>query len=185
MEKENLYFVAIIPPQEICEEITTFRQDFAQQYNSRTALKVVPHITLKAPFKLMSDAHSQIVSWFKNLAINEEPFKIELKNFGAFHNKYKPVVFVNPEITQPLAQLQKEILKSFLDYFPFVQIPEVEFKFKPHITVAYRDLQPEEFFKAWQVYKTKEYHGEFLVENFHLLQHDTRKWNIIDTYDFQ
>jgi 2'-5' RNA ligase len=184
MEKESLYFVAIIPPQEICDEITAFKQDFAQHYNSHKALKVIPHITLKTPFKLMSDAHSAIVAWFKNLAINIAPFKVELKNFDAFHNKHNPVVFVHPEMTKALATLQKEMLKSFLDYFPFVQIPDVEFKFKPHITVAYRDLEPEQFFKAWPVYKEKKYHAEFVVNDFHLMQHDGRKWNIVQTYKF-
>lgn len=183
MAKENLYFVAIIPPQTICDEITTFKQDFAQHYNSSKALKVVPHITLKTPFKLMSDAHSQIVSWFKDLPIHMEPFKVELNNFEAFHNKHNPVVFVHPELTKPLAQLQKEMLDSFLDYFPFVQIPEVEFKFKPHVTVAYRDLQPEQFHKAWQVYKGKEYHAEFTVNDFHLMQHDGRKWCVLESYE--
>lgn len=181
-ERQNLYFIAIIPSQEVCNEITAFKNDFANRFNSVKALKVVPHITLKAPFKLPAIEHAALLEWFQELYINLYPFTVEVKDFGAFHNSRSPVVFVNPVMNASLYSLQKELLKNFIAAYPDVFIPDLELKFLPHITIAYRDLQPQMFKTAWQEYSEKKYSASFEVVNFHLLQHDGKKWNIISTY---
>lgn len=181
MRNENLYFIAIIPPKEISDEITAFQLDFAHHFNAKAALKVIPHITLKAPFKLPVSDHSGLQQWFQKLFIYSGPFQIELRNFAAFPNKYKPVVYVNPIINEPLYALQKEIIRSFRISYPELEIADIELKFKPHITIAYRDLMPDKFSEAWDLYKTKEFRAVFDVNSFHLLQHNGKMWNIIET----
>lgn len=180
MNKENLYFIALIPKRELREKINAFKNDFANRFNSRKSLKVYPHITLKAPFKCSADKHAELVNWFSNLSIDQNPVSIQLKNFEAFHNRNNPAVYVNPVITEELQFLQKQIIAGFSNLFP-QDIHPVDIKFKPHITVAYRDLTPEMFSKAWEEYKSKSFNAIFEVDAFYLLQHDTRKWNIIAT----
>jgi 2'-5' RNA ligase len=180
-EKQNLYFIALTPSQEVSNDIIGFKNDFADRFGSRAALKVIPHITLKTPFKLPVSEHLKLIQWFQNLYINLEAFNIELNNFGAFPNLHAPVVFVQPVISVALYSLQKEILRRFKILYPNLVQP-TDLKFKPHMTVAYRDLGPEQFQQEWKEYKVKEYKALFEVKNFHLLQHDTRKWNIINTY---
>lgn len=182
MRNENLYFIAIIPTEEICAAIIALQSDFAHHFNSKAALKVIPHITLKAPFKLPVSGHADLQRWFKEIYTHPGSFQIELKNFGAFPNKYKPVVYVNPIMHVPLYVLQKEIIRSFRIAYPGLEIPDIELKFKPHITIAYRDLMPDKFSEAWNVYKTKEFRTVFDVNSFHLLQHDGKMWNIIETH---
>ena len=46
----NLYFIALLPPVEVAEEVTEIKQFFARNYNSRAALKSPPHVTLQPPF---------------------------------------------------------------------------------------------------------------------------------------
>ena len=181
MRNENLYFIAIIPPKEICDEIITFQLDFAHHFNAKAALKVIPHITLKAPFKLPVSAHSGLQQWFQKLFIHSGSFQIELSNFAAFPNKYKPVIYVNPIINVSLYSLQKEIIRSFRINYPELEILGLELKFKPHITIAYRDLMPDKFAEAWDLYKAKKFSSVFDVDSFHLLQHNGRMWNIIET----
>ena len=77
--------------------------------------------------------------------------------------------------------IQKEIIAGFSSLFP-KDIHPVDAQFKPHVTIAYRDLMPEMFSKAWGEYKLKSFNAEFEVDAFYLLQHDTKKWNIISTY---
>jgi len=182
---ENLYFIAIIPEKKICDEIEAFKSDFAYHFDSREALKVVPHITLKAPFKLPSAEHGNLLRWFGGFFFDSGHFNIELRNFGAFHNKISPVVYVHPIVNAPLFSLQKEIIRSFRISYPESGVSALELKFMPHITVAYRDLKPERFLEAWKVYQTKTYQASFEVNSFHLLQHDRKKWNIIQTYELQ
>ena len=179
--KENLYFIALIPQREVREEITTFKNDFANRFKSKKALKVYPHITLKAPFKFPEDSHANVINWFDNLKISHRPFNVNLKNFDAFHNKHNPVVFINPVITEELIKIQREILVDFKKLFPG-NVHPVDLNFKPHVTIAYRDLEPEQFSKAWSEYKDKKYSAVFKVNGFYLLQHDKKKWNLISTY---
>jgi len=49
------------------------------------------------------------------------------------------------------------------------------------MTVAYRDLTPETFSKAWEEYASKSFTADFEIDAFYLLQHDTKKWNVIAT----
>jgi 2'-5' RNA ligase len=182
MPKENLYFIALIPKRELREKINVFKQDFANRFNSSKALKVYPHITLKAPFKSVENAHKELVKWFDELHIKQKPFTIELKNFGAFRNSKSPVVYIHPMQSKELQFMQKEIIASFSSLFP-ADINKVDVDFNPHITVAYRDLEPAMCEKAWEEYKHKSFNEEFEVDAFYLLQHDTKKWNIIATYN--
>ena len=184
-EKETLYFIAIIPSQEIRDEITGFKKDFADRFESKKALKVIPHITLKAPFKLPAAELSKLEHWFQQLYINLETFEIELKDFGAFHNKNNPVVFVQPIMNIHLYSLQQEIIRSFRLFYPQVPVQDLEIKYKPHITVAYRDLEPEKFRQAWKEYQLKKYTATFRVNDFHLLQHNGKEWKIINTYSLK
>ncbi len=179
--KENLYFIALIPKRELREMINAFKNDFANRFNSKKALKVYPHITLKAPFKCSAKHHAELLNWFSDLRISQESFSMPLKNFGAFHDKNNPVVYVHPTITKELQLMQKEIIASFSGLFP-ADIHPVDVQFKPHVTIAYRDLTPEMFAKAWEEYKIKSFNAQFEVDAFYLLQHDTKKWNIISTY---
>ncbi|MFN2439630.1 MAG: 2'-5' RNA ligase family protein [Chitinophagaceae bacterium] len=98
---------------------------------------------------------------------------MHLKGFGAFHNKYNPVVFVNPVMNSELIKMQKELMIGFNSIFPAYVHP-VDLNFKPHITAAYRDLTPENFSRAWLEYKDKAFNDVFDVNAIYLLEHDTK-----------
>ena len=66
MPDTSLYFIAIIPPEEIATEITSFKQEMANIYNSKKALRVMPHITLKAPFTVVSNRDEEVLEWLSS-----------------------------------------------------------------------------------------------------------------------
>ena len=184
-EPGNLYFIAIIPPDEICKAITTVKQDFADRFKSKKALKVVPHITLKAPFKFPVQEQTSLLRWFALTPVSVHPFQQELKDFGCFTNKRNPVIFIEPVMNESLALLQKNVVKHFIKAFGKNQVAQNEFRFNPHMTVAYRDLLFPQFKTAWEEYETKEFEAIFEVNKFHLLQHDGKKWNSIREFALQ
>jgi len=179
MPRENLYFIAIFPPKEISEQIHSFKKDIAQRFGSKAALKIDPHITLKAPFGLPPHMQDDLTDWFESLKITISPFKIALKNFGCFEKK--SVLFVQPELDPALHSLQQEILKQFREIFKSVVVMDPDFRFKPHITIGYRDWETDQFMSAWKEYSKKKYETFFDVNEFHLLQHDGIKWFKIAT----
>ena len=180
-EKQSPYFIAIIPPAGICEEIAAFKKDFFERFGSRAALKVIPHITLKAPFKLPVSGHDGLLKWFRQLSVNTEPFTVELKDFGVFPTSHSPVVYINVRMKPGLYALQKEIMAAFGPAYPQAEITEQELSFHPHITIAYRDLHPDRFREAWKEYGTKKYSAIFSVNEFLLLQHNEKQREILDT----
>lgn len=172
------YFIALIPQKEVYDEIENFKNDFAIRFESKKALKVMPHITIKTPFRLTLTEHEKLCYWFQKLPIEQSQFDIELKDFGAFPVRNNPVVFVYPVMNIHLLDLQKKIIKNFVNIFPDLINPH-DISFNPHITIAYRDLSFEKFQEAWKEYRIKVYRAMFRVENIYLLQHDSKQWNVI------
>lgn len=182
MKRQNLYFIAILLPEPVSSDVTAFKKDFAKHYNSSRALRVMPHITLKAPFKLDDDEHTSLVSWFNTLSVTISVFQAELKNFGFFENGRNPVIFVKPALSVPLQELQQYIADSFYKAFPGLPVALSEKDFHPHITIAYRDLEKDSFKKAWKKYEHLSYKAAFKVTDFHLLQHNGRQWNPVASH---
>ena len=180
-----MYFIAIIPPQEICDAITEFKKDFADRFNSKTALKIIPHITLKAPFAFSPADIEQVLQWFNHMAVSVPSFEQELKDFGAFRNRRNPVIFVKPVSNESLRKLQNEVIQNFEGTDAAGQVMEQELEFNPHITIAYRDLQPAMFKKAWPEYRLKSFNAMFDVNDFHLMQHDGRMWNSVSNFSLK
>jgi 2'-5' RNA ligase len=181
-EPLNLYFIAVMLPESVDEEIIAFKNDMAQRFHSKKALRTASHITLKAPFKMPAAVHENMLQWFKEMNIAVAPFMQEIKDFGAFNNKRNPVIYVHPVMNESLQQLQKEVLQQFSGAFPKEVISKNEYTFSPHITIAYRDLQPQQFKEAWQEYKAKTYTTSFEVNAFQLLQHLNGKWNVVSSF---
>lgn len=174
---EVLFFIAIVPPREIADSITAIKQDFADRFESAKALRVMPHITLKSPFKVFENDIDSLLKWFGNLEMDAASFEITLDGFGAFDNNENPVIFVKPVISNELNGMQSELTEKLSADFPKA-IASHDRHFHPHMTVAYRDLKREEFEKAWPEYETKPFYATFMADGFHLLRHDGTKWNI-------
>ncbi len=179
--KTSLHFIALIPDRELRNKITSFKLDFSERFESERALKVPPHITLKAPFKCSGSGRDEVLNWFSEMSLQQKPFHLYLNGFGAFHNKGNPVVFVNPVANIDLLKMQRELMIGFNSILPAYVHP-TDINFKPHMTVAYRDLKPENFSLAWQEYKYKPFYEVFDVHSIYLLEHDWKKWNIIETH---
>ena len=49
-EDKKIFFIALLPPLKVQKYATKVKEHFAQQYNTKAALKSPPHITLQPPF---------------------------------------------------------------------------------------------------------------------------------------
>ena len=180
MGNQNLYFIAIVLPDELCKQVVEIQNEIADRYQSQKSLKVIPHITLKAPFVLPAFSHHHVISWFSDLIVGISPFTIELKDFDSFRNPKQPVIYIKPLPSKALSNLQKMIIQEFYKTFDTIEIGGTELSYKPHVTVAYRDLKPKMFELAWPEFKVKNFSGEFLATGFQLLKHDGKMWHVIE-----
>lgn len=173
-----MFFVAIIPPEDICQRITSIKNDFRDRFDSRHALRLVPHITLKAPFGVPVAETGTVVDWFRHIPLNPGPFPQALQNFKSFSSRRNPVIFIEPALTPELQFLQQAVLADFMRTFPTISPAQNEFRFHPHVTVGYRDLDYDNYRRAWKEYREKQFEAVFTVDNFCLMQHDKKQWNI-------
>lgn len=162
---KKMYFIAVYPPQEIIEEVKNFKRDLAIHYDNSKALQNEAHITLLPPFPRELELEGDIHTAFQKINTEMDPFEIELDGFGSFPKPKNPVLYIHPKENVHLAELYHKVK----EHFNFGH-----YSFNPHMTVGYRNLTWENYLKAWEKYKTKEYKTKFLVDKILLLRHDGR-----------
>lgn len=180
MQRTHLYFIAILLPQEIANEVVSIKEEFAARFKSRHALKTPPHVTLQAPFYMNESEEPgfkrQLFSFFARIS----SFDLQFKDYGCFSGKRPPVIYISPLKNEKLEIVHKELM-YFLRHLNFPE-EKTRISFHPHMTVAYRDLQPAEFEKAWPEFRDRNFQAEFQVLEAHLLRHDGEKWHPIASF---
>ncbi len=54
----------------------------------------------------------------------------------------------------------------------------------PHVTLAFRDLKPEHFEKAWPHFQNESFSASFNVMSVHLLKHQDNLWTVVKEFSF-
>lgn len=168
-----LYFLAIIPPEEICDKVTAIKKEFAENYRSSKALRIIPHITLIPPFHMNEDRESEVFKTLHEFCTPLHPFEIILNGFGCFKNRNK-VVFIDVEGNQNLNTIQSELFSAITALQ--IILPEPPDDYHHHMTVAYRDLNEDAFHSAWPLFEKRKFSERFIAEGIYFLKHDTQKW---------
>jgi len=173
LSEKSLYFIALIPPEQTSRTLLGFKQEVAQKYLSKAALRSPPHVTLHMPFKLAAKNKVNLVNSLKKLCLQHEVFSITLNGFGAFPPR---VIYVKVEHSDPLALLQKE-LGELMAKNMFIHNQNYRNRpFNPHITIAFRDLNKQRFTEAWEYYGSQSIQIKFQVNSITLLKHDGKIW---------
>ncbi len=179
--EEELYFIAIVPPSPLREEIQELKQYFGDTYNSKASLNSPPHITLHMPFRLKAKKEENLSKALSEFAQGQTPFEIKLKDFGAFPPR---VVFVDVKENEALIELQAALNKTCRQQLNLHNANYKDRGFHPHITLAFRDLRKAKFLEAWQEFEHKSFEGSFAADNLTLLKHDGKRWQEFRAFDF-
>lgn len=181
---QSLYFIALLPDRELAERITNIKNSFARNYNCVAALKTMPHITLKSPFKRGPEVEVEMHMRLQHFFEQHNGFTVQLSGFGCFDNPKNKVIYINVLKNEQLSQLHKNLM-SYLQSELYFREPETPFAFHPHITLGYRDLSPENFSQAWKVYEHAEFTGKFKVSAAFLLKHNYRNWEVLSMFQLK
>ena len=174
---ESLYFIAVLPPQKIQEEITLLKQEIAEHFGSKHALKSPPHITIHMPFKWKDKRFSELEQVMNHLNTDLEPFQIELKNFDFFEPR---VVFVDVVPSEALEALQHKVVDACRKTLKLDNANYKDRAFHPHVTIGFRDLKKPRFYEAKKVFEQRTIGFAFDVSNISLLKHDGTRWNVVE-----
>lgn len=156
-EKKELYFIGILPPQDILAEIEKLKKICMIKFHSKHALRLPAHITLISPFHSNKQKILSLKTALKGLS--KEDIIIKLNGFSYFKNN---VIYVNIDNNNELLRLKKHIDDKILREH---KIKTADINFIPHITIASKDLTEENFILSLEYFKNIEYKRTFKVEN--------------------
>jgi 2'-5' RNA ligase len=127
----TLYAVVLTFPEEFVRDISDLRDKY-QRYVSYT---IVPHITLKMPFKPAADI-AVINDMLIAVAEKTAPFTLVMGGIRFFEGANN-VAYLAVKTGQPVTELHKDIVNSLRGYVKEEgrQIYELD-RFTPHMTIA-------------------------------------------------
>jgi 2'-5' RNA ligase len=174
MEKMNLYFIALIPHQELRDEIREMKDEMKILTGAKNALKSPAHITLQKPFKRGENEEHNIVKALRQFAKQEKPFRVVLSGFGSFPPR---VIFIQVKNHQPVIELHARLKKVLIEELEFTPA-EIMQDIHPHITLTTRYLTSTGFHEAWPVFENRVFDDSFEAHTLFLLKHNGQKWEI-------
>ena len=92
-------------------------------------------------------------------------------------------IYLNSQISQEFTEARRQLLHQFYDIFP--QTRQDTRLYHPHMTVAFKDLTPAMFSKAWPVVKAMGFSSSFTIEELVLLKYESGKWVAFRTFPFE
>jgi 2'-5' RNA ligase len=149
LNRKSIRFVIIsVLPEPLRSEITQISQDFFQMTGSKTALTYPPHITLRTgaivPVQELDnyvDGLKKTVELFRNKNVEKDFLKISEPYWVDYEEndtiKHLVLYFVQKSLWLI------ELNKTLLGYKDFIKSNKVDFQ--PHISLAYDDLNDDNF----------------------------------------
>jgi len=173
----NMYYIAIVAPEEINQEVLKWKNYFKDHFGCTVALKSPAHITLIPPFWMKDDLEHDLENSISDFSITKNKFEIRLKDFAAFKPK---VIFVDVVKSEVLNGLYLSFAEHILNENKF-PIKKDDRPFHPHVTLATRDLYKKAFQEAWEIFSKKKYEVSWMVNGISLLRHNKKNWDVIFT----
>ncbi len=177
----QLYFIALIPPSPLKDEIQELKLEVKNKFNSSHSLNAPPHITLLSPFRLEDQNEDKLSSLIEDFTRSVHPFEIRLNNFSTFPPR---VIFIDVEKSPSLMNMQnqlEELARSNADLFNYNYDKR---PYHPHLTLAFKDLTKKNFYKAWEEFEHRDFEASFTAHSLHLLKHDGDRWQVQTSYPF-
>ncbi|WP_254568438.1 2'-5' RNA ligase family protein [Oscillatoria sp. HE19RPO] len=171
----TLYFIALLPPEAIQEEVTGYKQHFAENYQTRQALKSPPHVTLQPPFEWEVQKQGLLEEFLRGFAKVRTLVPMVLSGFGSFPPR---VVYINVKKTPELLLFQSELAADLNSSLGIYDPKSKGRSFSPHMTIAFKDLRRHHFNMGWAEFKDRELYYECSASHLTLLVFQDRRWHI-------
>lgn len=175
------FFVALLPPIEVQEKVNEVKGVMRDRFNSKAAFRSPPHITLHAPFEWPVSAISRLQDSLSKFAYSQKPISITLDGYNAFAPH---VIYIDVARRAGLMSLQPKLLAHLESDISLTSKQDRKRTYVPHLTVAFRDLKPNMFRKAWAEFQRKEFHADFTASQLSLLAHNGKLWTVKESYEF-
>ncbi len=177
----KLYFVAILPPPSIQEEVMQLKSYCAEAYVSKAALRSPAHITLHMPFAFREDREETLIATMQEIAKGQKSFHVEHCGFGCFEPR---VIYIDVLLTKAIEDLRKHAVSTMRKKLGLLNADYKNDGFHPHMTIAFRDLKKPMFNKAWEEFENKPFEQSWNCNAISLLKHNGQVWHIAQDFLF-
>lgn len=174
------YFLAIVPPEPTLSEILHIKEYISKNYNSHGALQSPAHITVHMPFTWEDEKEGKLLDCLNAFSF-ENSINIKFNGFSCFEPR---VVFIDVEEDNTLFLLQQKLVFHVKKNLSIFNQSDNLRGFHPHITIAFRDLKKQIFFRVWDEFKDKGFHSAFNCNEFVLLKKGKLNWEIYKRFKF-
>lgn len=173
--EQALFFIAILPPDDVAAQVRGVQQEIADHFGPHRAMRIPVHITVEPPFRRADTDGDLMHNLLKDFFIQQSAFLLELKNFGAFRHD---VIFIDVAPNLALLELQQQLRAFMRETAGLIKEPPLHDGYKPHLTVANRDVTPQQHRAIWHEFQNRKFFARFPVREICLLQHDGKIWHV-------
>lgn len=171
--------MAIVLTGESLRQAESIKNSLFQEFGLKGALRSPAHITLHRPFEWDEKKETRLKNTLTEFS-QTEPFSIELRGFSHFSNR---VVFADVLPNEHLLTLY-ESLRSFAHRRLLLFNESEDMRgFRPHVTLAFRDLRKKNFEPVWHYISNLSFRHIIHAEGFSLLRLE-EKWCEIAFFPF-
>jgi 2'-5' RNA ligase len=175
----NMYFIAQVLPADLNARVLNYKQMMLDKFGCKVGLKSPAHITIIPPCWIEEEREKELINDVGNICQGSSSFTLRTKDFSAFKPR---TIFIDVEVNDALKQMKE----AADDYFrkKDYKIKMEDRPFKPHITIATRDLHKKAFAEAWPLFADKEFNETWVATGLSLLKHNRKDWDVIYTAAF-
>ena len=170
----TLFLIALMPDREVSNEVRMLKERLMDEFGLKAALRSPAHITLVPPFTCTDEQAEKVVDTLWKALREEAAITFGLNGTDHFDDRVIYLPVTEPADVQKIHVAVNEALRAHHSW----ALRTEETPFTPHITLANRDLKPEQFNEVWAKLRGIAYQRHCAVRNIHLLRHDGARWKV-------
>lgn len=170
-----MYFLAIVLPPHLNDEVLVFKHFMQSRYGCCVALRSPAHITIIPPFWFDETKETVLVNDVSEISSNTSAFSIRTNNFSCFKPR---TIFIDVNSNSQLDALKKKT-ETFLGKQQHYKLKIDERPAHFHITIATRDLHKKAFHEAYAHFANQAFIKEWMAEGLSVLKHNKTNWEVL------
>ncbi|MFZ9294989.1 MAG: 2'-5' RNA ligase family protein [Bacteroidia bacterium] len=171
------YYIACIPKEPLYNQIFEEQRYLQTAYGLKAMFNSPPHITLHRPFEWEEHKEDVLMQMLGSFKLNA-PIDLKLNGYGGFP---KRVFYIRVAPCDILNETYFMLRSHVRINLGLTNEFSNAYGFKPHITLAFRDLKPRQYDAIITEFANKVFAATFHVNELSLLKHHT-VWTSIYTF---
>jgi 2'-5' RNA ligase len=172
-----LFFVGLIPQGQPKAIINNAKHLNADRFQSRQALKAPPHITIIPPFRLEEEKVRTMVGEVFRHFSSTDGLVVKFGGVSSFEQRTIYLDVLPDPALNAFDLKAKELVANQPELFPNVRFHDA---FRPHITLANRDILPESFTQMKHFLETLPYPTESNNLKLEVLHLERGRWERVE-----